>query len=206
MADANATSIYELDDIGKTGCTIYAVANVGDDMFKDLNGSGYPTNATTLDNIRNLSYNVGDDVSLDLPVTGIPMVGSLSGANMSTGAVYTVELKALMARVDLNLSLEADHTNASFGYPAMSVTDVTINNIPKSVPFTAPTSESSIDNGLISATKEINSNTIYNSDAKLSYTFYVFENMQGTKNPTIPAGANNSNLVIKTPPFDKHYP
>lgn len=199
VPDANAVSVYQLSDINKSGCTIYAVANVSGDMFKDLDNRDYPRNALKLNQIKNLNYIVGDIVSLDIPTTGIPMIGSLSGADMRNGAVHVVELKALMARIDLVLSIKSEHQD-SIGndrYPQMKVNSVTINNIPTAVPFTPLANDEttpSDDIEFVSHSKEINSEIIKDHIGELRYSFYVYENMQGTKEyDSVPEKANAQN-------------
>lgn len=77
----------------------------------------------------------GDRVSLGLPETGMPMAGSkvitFTGNNVTPEEERIIELKALMARVDINLQISSTHGTAK--YPSFLLTEWSVKNVPDRV-------------------------------------------------------------------------
>lgn len=79
---------------------------------------------------------------VDLPEAGMPMIGSLEGASLEQSATnprLEVQLKALMARVNITIKLNPNQESRDGTLPTMTITSYGIKNMPNTVPFTAPT-------------------------------------------------------------------
>jgi len=173
---------------------IYALANVAPEMIADTDNDGYPDNFPyggkngktpkdlfdefVYDPVNYNSYS-RDDITA-LPRTGMPMVGkTTTTVNLTKKGNLTMQLKALMARIDINISIDSDHSDESGRLPRLSIAEWGVHNMPTAVPLTEP------DNGLT----ELNANSyrdatgiqsnavIYNHGEVATITFYMFENM-----------------------------
>lgn len=174
---------------------IYALANVAPEVIADNDNDGYPDNfphggkdgKTPKDLFDEfvydpVSYTSGthDDITA-LPSTGMPMVGKTkTTVNLTEKGSLTMQLKALMARIDINISIDSDHSDESGQLPRLSIKEWGVHNMPTAVPLTEP------DNGLTSLTtkdayrnvENIQSDAVvYNHGGAASLTFYMFENM-----------------------------
>lgn len=79
---------------------------------------------------------------VDLPEAGMPMIGTLEGASLvqsATNPRLEVQLKALMARVNITIKLNPNQESRDGTLPTMTITSYGIKNMPNTVPFTAPT-------------------------------------------------------------------
>lgn len=79
---------------------------------------------------------------VDLPSAGMPMIGTLEGASLvqsATNPRLEVQLKALMARVNITIKLNPNQESRDGTLPTMTITSYGIKNMPNTVPFTAPT-------------------------------------------------------------------
>ena len=173
---------------------IYALANVAPEVIADTDNDGYPDNFPyggkngktpkdlfdefVYDPVNYNSYS-RDDITA-LPRTGMPMVGkTTTNVNLTKKGNLTMQLKALMARIDINISIDSDHSDESGRLPRLSIAEWGVHNMPTAVPLTEP------DNGLT----ELNANSyrnatgiqsnavIYNHGEAATITFYMFENM-----------------------------
>lgn len=173
--------------------TVYAVANVESSLFRELDGNGRPqclqdiidaSNGiitTPQQALESISYQPSTLIFTSLPGTGMPMVGSISldlTGTTGTAGERIIQLKALMARIDLNLSLESDITDHNL--PSMLLTRWTARNLPVGASFT-PTATG----GTTALTDETKTDRevegtqlIYNRQGEISLSFYMFENMQ----------------------------
>lgn len=175
--------------------TIYALANVEPEVVADPNSDGYPDNfpkdgkdgktpkkllEAFVYDPANYTPGTRDDITA-LPSTGMPMVGkSATPVNLTEKGSLTMQLKALMARIDINISIDSDHSDESGKLPRLSITEWGVYNMPTAVPLTEPT------DGLTQLTTTdpyrdvtgIQSNAVvYNHGGTASITFYMFENM-----------------------------
>ena len=174
--------------------TIYALANVTAEVVADADGDGYPDNFSpnSIDGKKpkelleafvydpaNYTPNTRDDITT-LPSTGMPMAGKSATVNLTEKGSLTIQLKALMARIDINISIDSDHSDESGQLPRLSITEWGVYNMPTAVPLTEPA------DGLTSLTtedayrnvKNIQSDAVvYNHGGAASLTFYMFENM-----------------------------
>jgi len=106
---------------------------------------GMPYEINTLDDIRNWVYapklrsDEGTDIRY-LPRAGMPMIKIEYGVNLKqTSGNRLIQMKALMARVDINIRLEPNQESRDGLLPQMRIRRYGIKNLPTSVPFTAPT-------------------------------------------------------------------
>lgn len=184
----------EYDDEGNpqtpSSAIVYAVANVEASLFQELDeNTGRPVRIKSLSDLTGLVYSP-ETVALSIPNTGIPMVGwkeidltsTEDSSEEAVAAQRTVELKSLMARVDVNISLDSDVTNNNL--PALTLMDFTVKNIPTKVAFEQPdyaNAENPESTSLEGAKKDIPSplqRTIYNRNGTISISFYMYENIQ----------------------------
>lgn len=172
--------------------TIYVVANVEPTLFsKDENEDGRPDNIKNLSDLETLVYTPTNTVSTGLPIDGMPMVGKknidLTG---ETGSEQerTIEMKALMARVDLNIQINSDNSSSTGNYPRLQLMDWTVKNLPTRVAFTAPATNTQTGDGdpaWSDWTRDItipSQQMVYNKNGQATLSFYMFENMQNADN------------------------
>lgn len=160
--------LFDNPDLAKSA-TVYAVANVEAGVFgRDDDGDGRPDGIRNRSDLENFSYMPDEgEVALGLPKEGMPMVG-----------FKTIDLTALMARIDVSLQIDSEVQDENL--PAFYLMDWTAKNLPTRVPFTAPAEGSQTGWG-DSWTKEAGASlqrTIYNRNGQITFTFYMYENIQ----------------------------
>lgn len=176
----------------ETDATIFVVANVEPGTFDRNN---LPEN---LDALMNFIY-CPKRLTLSLPESGMPMTGMVEGVDItkSRGNV-TIELKALMARVDFTISMNS--SVGENGLPALMLKSYKVANIPTRVPLTAVSGETVTVDGsgnscLATLENKANNQYISNKNGSIAATFYVFENIQEKKDDySYPAGENGEPL------------
>lgn len=192
---------------------VYAVANVDDSFFRELDGNRRPKNVPNMAALEGLAYAPGEGISLGLPQAGMPMIGKKTVDLTATGVPATSDersilLKALMARVDVNISLASDVTDGRL--PALTLVEWSAKNLPTKVAFKEPgknvetgedetTGENWDDWGQTGNPKDITTplqRTIYNKNGNISFSFYMFENVQNNKTITYPKDAYDPDLGI----------
>ena len=132
---------------------IYAVANVKESLFRELDEAGRPQclqdimNEQGISNPRDallsIQYTPDAPIFLTLPQeTGMPMIGHTETAidlthtdHANEEDNHVIELKALMARIDMTISLDANDTEPNA--PSMILTEWSAHNLPTGVSFTA---------------------------------------------------------------------
>lgn len=180
--------------------TVYAVANV-DTLFSTLDTNGRPLiisqmmadnpSMTAKQALESVVYRPkwGDKISLSLPETGMPMAGSkgitFTGNNVSPEEERIIEMKALMARVDINLKVASSQGTAKF--PSFLLTGWSVKNVPNRVAIT-PTVDgeetgSEWESGWLKDFDSQAETVVYTNGEGLKNvcTFYVFENMQNAE-------------------------
>lgn len=170
-------------DAAKTA-TVVAVANVEDGWFP-LGSDNRPTNVLTLDDLRKMVYRP-NEIMLTIPETGMPMYGELTNQDLTNESTHalTVELKALMARVDVNLTIDSEHSDLSGLLPMLQMADWTACNVPTGAAFYVE-DENASTGALDKNKKDIkvsNTTTLYNRNGELKLSFYMFENKQNPAN------------------------
>lgn len=129
---------------------------------------------------------------VDLPEAGMPMIGTLERESLEHSATnprLEVQLKALMARVNITIKLNPNQESRDGALPTMTITSYGIKNMPNTVPFTMPDAEHKTDNNkeYNLTTGEMTTDFLYelpapvtinkNSDA-VTFSYYTYENIQ----------------------------
>ena len=189
--------------------TVYALANVALEVISDNDGDGFPDNFPSegkegktpkqlfdeflYDPINYSSYS-RDDIT-KLPEEGMPMVGkTTSTVNLTSKGTLTLQLKALMARIDVNISVKADHSDATGRLPRLQMAEWGVYNMPTAIPLIEPSTGLSTLNGKKRDMTEILNNEVaYNNGEAIELSFYMFENLQNADKDSTgyyPAGIN----------------
>lgn len=173
--------LFDKPDLAKSA-TVYAVANVDAGFFgRDDDGDGRPDGIRSRADLEQFVYRpASGTVSTGLPAEGMPMVGvrtlDLTGGTPENDR--QVELTALMARIDVTIQLDSEVQDGNL--PAFYLMDWTARNLPTQVAFTAP--DAGGRTGWTEAwTTQSNvslQRTIYNRNGQISFTFYMYENIQ----------------------------
>jgi len=130
----------------------------------------------------------------ELPSAGMPMIGIAEGKSLikaTDNPRLEVQLRALMARVNISIKLTPNQQSTDGALPTMRVTSYGIKNMPQSVPFTEPTAKepagSEPTNDNYDLTKaEMNdaeyilpSPVLINKDSDpVTFSYYTYENIQ----------------------------
>lgn len=201
--DSKAINSEQLDG----EITVYAVANVEDGIFTAASDG-------TCEQIENLteleSYTYRPKIiGVTLPQNGMPMVGKGKiTLNQTEANALTIPMKALMARIDINLSIKSDITTDD-NLPRLSMTKWSAMNLPTSVCFTAPAEGESTTAEMTNVEDIPENAVIYNGNGEVNLSLYVLENLQpadltdpdGTKEENwgwtgdYPQGANGEALT-----------
>lgn len=182
-----------LDEHPNKTVTVYAVANVEPETFTDNDGDGRPdafeggNGKTPLQQLQEYVYKP-TALALGLPDDGMPMVGSkeVDFSKMDVNSAI-IDMKALMARVDVTIQLDSEVGEGNL--PALSLMTWTVLNAPKQVAFTAP-AEGNFTGALAGKLSEeetetpYTGGTIYNQNGVISFSFYMFENIQNKNDAT----------------------
>lgn len=172
---------------------IYAIANVEEDFFKEKDEYGRPVKVTNLSDLESLSYPSDPDrnrIFLELPQsTGMPMAAKetvdLTGSS-NNNEERTIELKALMARIDVNLTINSEQTDQSGRLPSFTMVRWKALNLPAQTKFVEqgfgiPTSGVDMVDESVIETQTANNTSSGTSGTSISLSFYMFENLQGAK-------------------------
>lgn len=172
---------------------IYAIANVEEDFFKEKDEYGRPVKVTNLSDLESLSYPSDPDrnrIFLELPQsTGMPMAAKetvdLTGSSNNNEG-RTIELKALMARIDVNLTINSEQTDQSGRLPSFTMVRWKALNLPAQTKFGEqgfgiPTSGVEVVDESVIETQTANNTSSGTSGSSISLSFYMFENLQGAK-------------------------
>lgn len=216
---AEGVTSLKIDDENLTtdaeSAIIYAVANVDPSMFPIDENTGRPTNVETLAQLEEMDFSIGNEkLSLGIPENGIPMVSKVEMNLVNPSSKeHIVELTSLMSRIDVNIKLESDITDHN--YPSLTLVDWTAKNLPLKGAFSEPTGNAQTGDKWSEETwaKSINTSlqrTIYNKNGEISFSFYMFENIQkaewvadegevwqGTPDPDNPASLYPSEIIEK---------
>ena len=182
------TSMLRIDKQGfqdnslASGATVCVVANVEQGTF-NLNGGNHPEEITDLQSFRDFFYLPKNyqGMLFNLPPEGMPMVGIREDVDLvNWSGVHEIELQALMARVDVNLSIHSDVSATE--QPTILLKSVTMHNMAQGAQFTAPASGNETPANVTLKDSEPvlpgGTTTIYNRQAAKTMTFYMFENIR----------------------------
>lgn len=129
---------------------------------------------------------------VDLPSAGMPMIGTLEGASLvhsATNPRLEVQLKALMARVNITIKLNPNQESRDGALPTMTITSYGIKNMPNTVPFTMPdaTPKTGNNKAYNLTTGEMTTDFLYElpapvtinkNSAPVTFSYYTYENIQ----------------------------
>lgn len=192
---ANTTNVSIPTDVFKDPAfakktTIYALANVTPEVVTDANGDGYPDNFPQYSkdgkkpkelleafvyDPANYTPNTRDDITT-LPSTGMPMAGKSATVNLTEKGSLTMQLKALMARIDINISIDSDHSDESGQLPRLSIAEWGVYNMPTAVPLTEPAdgqTSLTTDEPYRNVENIQSDAVVYNHGGAASLTFYM---------------------------------
>ena len=181
--------------------TIYAVANISEaealhyfgEPVDAGNGLVRPANISRVEDLQNIVYR-RDEISIGVG-DGLPMVGKLSGVDLTDRSSNhaEVEMYSLMARVDVKIQINSDDGDNNLPRLAMMTWEAV--NLPKQATFGDP---ETFDNGTrvtgpLGDDGKATVNTslqqvIYNRNGEISFSFYMFENIQEKQKPQWPDG------------------
>ena len=159
---------------------VYVVANVEPALFRDVDDAGRPVKFENMAALEEYMYSPSGELSIGLPRNGMPMVGkaTMDLTGESTPAEdRVVEMKALMARVDVNIQLASETTDGQL--PSFMLTDWSVVNLPTKVKLGDVTITGALED---KATEETPmQRVIYNRNGEIAFSFYMFENIQEAK-------------------------
>ena len=115
-----------------SSATIIAVANVPENTFGEKNAQGNPSNIRDCTALENFVYSLSG-FTATLPETGLPMVGRLENQDLSTNAtnkVILIQMKSLMARIDLDFTMDPYQSSDDGRSPALRFDKVSVGNFP----------------------------------------------------------------------------
>lgn len=188
-----------------TGVQVYAIANISGDHFNtEWTPGGDVKTGKLVDGkwvkedfeVRNradleswvyvpvLRSEEGTDVN-HLPKSGMPMAGwSDRGKPIDLSAQsgsLVVNMKAMMARVDITVKLNPNQESRDGAFPVMTIKEYGVRNMPMMVPLVSPTGKEESDVTLYpveeSLTVPVNV-TIDKNSAPVRFSYYTYENVQ----------------------------
>ena len=184
---------------------VYALANVDPAVLglNDLDGNGRPVGIPNMQaleemfyspyaSLSNSSANENKLILLSIPERGMPMAGKKTvdltkiGNASENADERTIELKALMARVDVNIQLDCEMDDVP-GLPKLTMIEWTAVNMPTGVKIKEP-SRTPEEYTVLGDGQKIDEITreqyrqITNRNGEISLSFYMFENVQAPDN------------------------
>lgn len=127
----------------------------------------------------------------DLPEGGMPMISEEKTITIQETSLQTISMKSMMARVEVNITLEPNQTSRLGDLPILNIKSYGVNNMPSTVAYTQPGTENAdedytdITYGNFRTDKTIDENHSIAADSpvgrdKISLVYYVYENIRGT--------------------------
>ncbi len=185
-----------------SGVQIYAIANISGDHFNTkwtpggdiqtgrLQDGEWVKSDFTITNRADLESWVyapvlrteeGTDVN-HLPKAGMPMAGTVGNVDLSkTSGNLTVNMKAMMARVDITVQLNPNQMSRDGQLPVMTIREYGIMNMPTMVPLVPPTGadEDNVTSYPVVSSLTVPVNVTINKDsAPVHFSYYTYENIQ----------------------------
>lgn len=117
---------------------VVAVANVPENTFGVINAQGRPEHVENLQELKGFVYNL-PDFTATLPEGGLPMVGivgddgtvvDLSSDAPADKKVILIQMKSLMARIDLNFTMDPYQSSEDGRNPSLRIDEVRVGNFP----------------------------------------------------------------------------
>lgn len=190
MLEANVQTSTNNDNSLPENLVIYVcvLANM-ESIIDAVDTEGYPViggERVTLNKLEQVLYkhpsaSSDGNAILALPKDGMPMVGqkafTLEENNMSNN--LTVELTALMARVDFSIKIDAPIYEENL--PKLTMQKWSVHNLPTSVSLGYdPDATTDLSQKGKTSASVVNNQIVYNKNGTVSFSFYMFENLQGT--------------------------
>lgn len=207
---------YFINSSDAKDAIVYALANVDPDVLglNELDDYGRPKSIPDMATLENMFYapyssltNSSSEqekqILWSIPAGGMPMAGKKTvdltqvGSGSENAEARTIELKALMSRIDVNIRLETDDYEA--GLPRLTMIEWTTLNMPAGVKIGELDQDQDQDPNSpgddyteLAEGQKISSITreqyrqISNNNGEISLTFYMFENSQPPVDYTYP--------------------
>lgn len=204
IANNPAVSYFSNPD-DAVDAVVYALANVDPDILglNDLDENGRPRNIRNMKDLDEFFYSPypsltdasseqEKQVLWSIPAEGMPMVRKKTVDLTSVGDAAgnederTIELKALMSRIDVNIRLETEEYEP--GLPRLTMVEWTTLNMPKGAVLGESSAYTDLrgDRKISSVTRE-QYRQITNNNGEISLSFYIFENVQAPEAYDYPA-------------------
>ena len=180
---------------------IVAVANVPKDAFGDKDGQGHAANVEDLEALKNFVYEYNlQTFTATLPEGGLPMMGIVgddgTGVNLSSTApadekVILVQMKSLMARIDLNFTMDPYQSSEDGRNPSLRIDEVRVGSFPRggriaaqldgNTEVTAPDVVSTLEKPVVVKGLESFVGHILREGEPQELTLYMFEHGRAAK-------------------------
>lgn len=146
-----------------------------------------------------------------LPKAGMPMIGErvITAADYGTNKNVVIPMKALMARVDINVKLNPEN-ESSTGLPRMTITEYGVKNMPKRIPFVARTGgtisnpDTTVQLVEKELTEKVNISIDKNSDV-VRFHYYTYENVRQPDWTALRTDGSNA-ITISGDSYTINYP
>lgn len=138
--EGNSTMVFNRDMFNQSTqepsqAKVFVLANMPKTTFTDGNNDGRPDEIDNMSALQSFVFNL-PVFSATLPEDGLPMAAwndvdlspNLEGS--TSVRVHTMQLKSLMARIDLNFTLEPAQTSGSKLYPSLRFDRIGVGNFP----------------------------------------------------------------------------
>lgn len=138
--EGNSTMVFNRDMFNQSTqdpsqAKVFVLANMPKTTFTDGNNDGRPDEIDDMSELQSFVFNL-PVFSATLPEDGLPMAAwndvdlSPSPEGSTSVRVHTMQLKSLMARIDLNFTLEPAQTSGSKLYPSLRFDRIGVGNFP----------------------------------------------------------------------------
>lgn len=138
--EGNSTMVFNRDMFNQSTqdpslAKVFVLANMPKTTFTDGNNDGRPDEIDNMSALQSFVFNL-PVFSATLPEDGLPMVAwndvdlSPNPEGSTSVRVHTIQLKSLMARIDLNFTLEPAQTSGSKLYPSLRFDRIGVGNFP----------------------------------------------------------------------------
>ena len=168
---------------------VYVLANIPREWV-DADGNGMPDNIDNRDELETLRFDL-PEFTATLPGTGLPMVLRKDDVNLSTDAtekVVLLQLRSMMARIDLNFTMNPDQYDEGSLNPSLRIDNVVVGNFPVGgtiVSQLKATSSEPTEGNLIAEPQSVEwegiGQPIRKDGGEVSLTLYMFEHSRAAK-------------------------
>lgn len=130
-----STELFANTDGEAGDATIYVLANMPEGTFSDNNNDGRPDKLaidgkSPMEALEEMVITL-PEFTTGIPETGLPMVLKQEGCDLTgaSGQVITLQLESMMARIDLDFTMDPLVSNGNV--PSLEFTNVSVCNFPK---------------------------------------------------------------------------